>query len=71
MAEIDEFFVAPQLRSSGVGSQLPSVAERDITALGLRRIQLQLGVANQRGRRFYERHGFRSRAGYEFLDKRL
>jgi ribosomal protein S18 acetylase RimI-like enzyme len=71
MAEIDEFFVAPQLRSTGVGSQLLTIAERDITALGLKQIQLQLGVANQRGRRFYERHGFRSRAGYDILDKRL
>lgn len=71
MAEIDEFFVAPQLRSTGVGSQLLTVAERDITALGLKQLQLQLGVGNQRGRRFYERHGFRSRAGYDILDKRL
>ncbi len=71
MAEIDEFFVAPQLRSTGVGSRLLSIAERDITALGLKQIQLQLGVDNQRGRRFYERHGFRSRAGYDILDKRL
>ena len=71
MAEIDEFFVAPQLRSTGVGSQLLTVAERDITALGLKQVQLQLGVGNQRGRRFYERHGFRSRAGYDILDKRL
>jgi GNAT superfamily N-acetyltransferase len=71
MAEIDEFFVTPQLRSTGVGSQLLAVAERDITALGLKQIQLQLGVGNQRGRLFYERHGFRSRAGYDILDKGL
>ena len=71
MAEIDEFFVAPQLRSTGVGSHLLSVAERDITALGLKQMQLQLGVGNHRGRRFYERHGFRRREGYDILDKRL
>jgi GNAT superfamily N-acetyltransferase len=71
MAEIDEFFVAPQLRSTGVGSHLLAVAERYMAALGLRQIQLQLGVGNQRGRRFYEKHGFRSRAGYDMLDKRL
>jgi ribosomal protein S18 acetylase RimI-like enzyme len=71
MAEIDEFFVAPQLRSTGVGSQLLAMAERDITARGIKQVQLQLGVGNQRGRRFYERHGFRGRDGYVILDKRL
>jgi GNAT superfamily N-acetyltransferase len=71
MAEIDEFFVTPQLRSTGVGSQLLAIAERDITTRGIKQIQLQLGVGNQRGRLFYERHGYRGRDGYAILDKRV
>lgn len=71
MAEIDEFFVLPELRSTGIGAQLLAAAERDMAARGLRRLQLQLGVENHRGRGFYCRHGFLARCGYELLDKCL
>ena len=71
MAEIDELFVLPEMRSTGVGALLLAAAERDMAALGLRRLQLQLGVENPRGRAFYFRHGFLARCGYELLDKSL
>ena len=71
MAEIDEVFVSPEMRSAGVGALLVAAAERDLARRGLVRLQLQLGVDNDRARLFYERHGFRSRAGYELLDKPL
>jgi ribosomal protein S18 acetylase RimI-like enzyme len=71
MAEIDEIFVQPQMRSLGVGSSLIAAAERDMVARGLVRLQLQLGVDNHRGRVFYQRHGFRRRAGYELFEKPL
>jgi GNAT superfamily N-acetyltransferase len=71
MAEIDEVFVTQELRSSGLGSQLLAQAERELARQGLVRLQLQLGVGNERARGFYERRGFRRRAGYELLDKPL
>ena len=71
MAEIDEVFVSQEMRSAGLGTQLLEAAERDLAARGLLRLQLQLGVDNEGARRFYERHGFRRRAGYELLDKPL
>jgi ribosomal protein S18 acetylase RimI-like enzyme len=71
MAEIDELFVSHDMRSAGVGSQLVSQAERSLRERGLVRLQLQLAVDNERARRFYERHGFRRRAGYQLLDKPL
>jgi ribosomal protein S18 acetylase RimI-like enzyme len=71
MAEIDEIFVSPQMRSAGVGASMVATAERGLAARGLVRLQLQLGVDNHGARRFYERHGFRRRAGYELLDKPL
>jgi GNAT superfamily N-acetyltransferase len=71
MAEIDEIFVLPQMRSSGIGALLLAAAERDMRARGLRRLQLQLGVENHRGRAFYFKRGFLARAGYELLDKSL
>jgi GNAT superfamily N-acetyltransferase len=71
MAEIDEFFVLPDMRSAGVGSSLLTAAQLDMAARGIARLQLQLGVDNQRGREFYQRHGFRRRARYELFDKSL
>jgi GNAT superfamily N-acetyltransferase len=71
MAEIDEIFVAEEVRSAGVGSLLVAQAERGLAERGMVRLQLQLGALNRRGRAFYERLGFRPRAGYELLDKPL
>jgi ribosomal protein S18 acetylase RimI-like enzyme len=59
------------MRSTGLGSLLVAQAERELAQQGLVRLQLQLGVGNHRARAFYERRGFRRRAGYELLDKPL
>jgi ribosomal protein S18 acetylase RimI-like enzyme len=71
MAEIDEVCVSPEFRSGGIGSLLVAHAERDLAQRGLVRLQLQLGVDNDRARQFYERHGFSRRSGYVLLDKPL
>jgi GNAT superfamily N-acetyltransferase len=71
MAEIDEFFVVPQQRGTGVGAQLLRAAEGSLAARGCVRLQLQLNVANAGARQFYERRGYRGRAGYQLLDKAL
>jgi ribosomal protein S18 acetylase RimI-like enzyme len=71
MAEIDELFVSWEMRSLGVGALLLGRAEGELAQRGLVRLQLQVGVANERARNFYSRHGFRRRAGYELLDKPL
>src|SRR3984957_5235071 len=63
MAEIDELFVSPEMRSAGVGALMVATAERDLAGRGLVRLQLQLGVDNERARLFYQRHGFSRRAG--------
>jgi ribosomal protein S18 acetylase RimI-like enzyme len=71
MAEIDEFCVRHEFRSGGTGSALLRESERQMSSAGLVRVQLQLGVTNDRARVFYERHGYRRRSGYELLDKPL
>jgi GNAT superfamily N-acetyltransferase len=71
MAEIDELFVSQEMRSTGVGALLVTQAERDLAQRGLVRLQLQIGIDNERARLFYERRGFLPRAGYELLDKAL
>ena len=71
MAEIDEVFVSDEIRSAGLGTLLVTRAERDLAERGMVRLQLQLGVHNESARRFYQRHGFLRRAGYELFDKAL
>ncbi|MEP6885652.1 MAG: GNAT family N-acetyltransferase [Gammaproteobacteria bacterium] len=71
MAEIDEVFVSEEFRAAGLGSLLVTRAERDLAERGMVCLQLQLGAHNESARRFYEKHGFRRRAGYELLDKSL
>jgi GNAT superfamily N-acetyltransferase len=71
MGEIDEFFVSPEARSQGLGAALLAAAERALVQRGCVRLQLQLARGNARARTFYERRGYRARAGYELLDKPL
>jgi GNAT superfamily N-acetyltransferase len=71
MAEIDEFFVLPEARSQGLGSQLLRAAEARLKQRGCVRLQLQLAAKNAASRLFYERRGYHSRAGYSLFDKAL
>jgi ribosomal protein S18 acetylase RimI-like enzyme len=70
-AEIDEFFVAPDARESGVGLELLRTAEQALAEAGCVRVQLQLGRQNDHARAFYQRRGYEERSGYELLDKPL
>jgi GNAT superfamily N-acetyltransferase len=70
-AEIDEFFVLPAGRGSGAGTQMLRAAESEFVRKECTNVALQLGRANDAARRFYRRHGYGERAGYELLDKML
>jgi GNAT superfamily N-acetyltransferase len=67
IAEIDEIFILPQVRGLGIGAALVSRAECALAAAGCTFIQLQLGVANDAARAFYERRGYAPRKGFELL----
>src|ERR1700690_1956708 len=67
IAEIDEFFVVPRFRDAGTGSALLAGFEHESANAGIVRVQLQVGVTNDRARGFYERHAYRIRSGYELL----
>lgn len=70
-AEIDEFFVLPSHRGTGVGSGLLVAAESEFARAGCTNVSLQLGRENDSAREFYHRHGYGKRSGYELLDKML
>ena len=71
MAEIDELFVLPSHRATGIGGVLLRTAEDALGRRGCVRIQLQLGAGNEAARAFYHHHGYRERSAYELLDKPL
>ena len=70
MAEIDEFFVLPEKRSAKIGTALLDAATAAIAQHGVTRLQLQLRSDNSRGRRFYERQGFKL-SDYGLMNKSL
>ena len=70
-AEVDEFFVQPQVRAMGIGGKLLQAAEAAFVIAGCTSAALQLARSNDSGRAFYLRHGYLPRAGYELLDKIL
>ncbi len=70
-AEIDEFFVVPEQRGSGVGSQLLAEAEAESRRQGCTNISLQIGTSNLRAKEFYRRHGYSERSGFNLLEKEV
>lgn len=71
MAEIDELWLAPEQRGSGLGRALLQTAEQALTARGCTHATLLLGSDNSAARSFYRRLGYRERTGYEVLGKVL
>jgi ribosomal protein S18 acetylase RimI-like enzyme len=70
-AEIDELFVLPEHRSSGIGEELLNTAESGFILAGCTNVSLQLSRDNNRARGFYRRHGYTERSAFELLDKSL
>jgi GNAT superfamily N-acetyltransferase len=55
---VEDLFVVPSLRSTGIGSQLLDAAERLARENGYGRIGMSVDVANGRARALYERRGY-------------
>ncbi len=70
-AEVDEFFVAPAARGTGVGGRLLAQAEEVARARGCTVAALRLGRDNDAARRFYARAGYGARDDFDLLEKRL
>ena len=70
-AEIDEFYVIPEHRSLGIGAAMLAAAEAQFRLEECTNVSLQLGRSNEAARKFYRRHGFDDRDGYELVSKVL
>ncbi|MEM8789019.1 MAG: GNAT family N-acetyltransferase [Pseudomonadota bacterium] len=60
-ALLDQLFVAPEARGTGLAAQLLAAGEARIAAAGHRRAELDCLPENARARRFYAAHGWRER----------
>ena len=67
-ASVDDVYVTPEYRSLGVGHALLENVRSWAHDKGASGISLQVAAANERGRRFYERLGFREVSVYEVLE---
>jgi GNAT superfamily N-acetyltransferase len=56
--DLEDLFVVPGLRSTGIGSRLLDAAERLARLNGHRRLGMSVDVANTRARALYERRGY-------------
>jgi GNAT superfamily N-acetyltransferase len=70
-AEIDEFFVLPAFRGTGLGRGLLRMAEEQFRERGCTSVALQIGRDNEAARAFYRSQGYADRAGFELVDKML
>jgi GNAT superfamily N-acetyltransferase len=59
---IDDLVTTGSCRSKGYGARLLSFAEAEAKRHGCRGLRLCTGVENERGKVFYERHGWRPRS---------
>jgi GNAT superfamily N-acetyltransferase len=58
IAFIGLFLIDPTRRSQGLGAEAYGRVEAWLANMGMRQIQLGVGVNNQKGRRFWEQRGF-------------
>ena len=63
--EVEQVFVAPAGRGSGVAAVLLAEAERRVAAAGHDEAWLAVVVGNARARRFYERQGWTDEGAFE------
>ena len=59
---IDDLVTTESCRSQGVGAKLLSFAETEAVGLGCTNLRLCTGVANEGGKKFYEREGWQFRS---------
>ncbi len=70
-AFLDELFVLAEHRGVGVGGAAVDLLCREVEALGVRALHLEVAHGNEAGRAAYRRSGFTERDGYRLMSRRL
>jgi GNAT superfamily N-acetyltransferase len=58
VAQLEELYVVPRLRSRGIGSRVLDLSRRLVRELGSPEMHINVDEVDVDTRRFYERHGF-------------
>lgn len=58
LAQLDELYVVPDLRGSGIGTRILSTAISALELRGVHEMHINVDEVDDGARRFYERHGF-------------
>lgn len=58
LAQLDELYVIPELRGSGIGTRLLTGTIDALIDRGVREMHINVDEVDDGARRFYERHGF-------------
>ena len=58
VAQLEELYVVPRLRSGGIGTQVLALCRRLVRDLGAPEMHINVDEVDVDTRRFYERHGF-------------
>lgn len=58
VSQLEELYVVPALRSSGIGTQVLDLSRRLVRELGSPEMHIGVDEVDVDTRRFYERHGF-------------
>ena len=66
---VDEFWIRPNVRGRGMGSEVLGALVPALEDAGLRALHLEAGDANLRAQTLYARHGFRLREGYRLMTR--
>ena len=67
-ASVDDVFVEPEYRNRGMGRALLQSVQAWAQERGADGISLQVAAANSRGRKFYEKLGFREISVYQVFE---
>lgn len=58
LAQLEELYVAPDLRGQGIGTLLLELFTREVRSRGACEININVDGGDHGARRFYERHGY-------------
>jgi GNAT superfamily N-acetyltransferase len=70
-AFIDEFYILPEFRRQGIGSQTLDFIKAEARKAGIKALHLEVDEENAAARVLYERHGFDVRQNFHLMSARL
>ncbi|MGF1788203.1 GNAT family N-acetyltransferase [Photobacterium swingsii] len=68
---IDQFYLKPEWRQQGIGTQLLPQIEQHLSQTGVKALSLEVNIGNAGARTFYEKQGFIPRRQFCMMTKSI